>query len=228
MLKSVKFLQTSVTRFAFCFLLLLLFSSFNTPLPRHWYGTLTIKPMTFHLYIRYEGDSSRLYILSPKANEINLNKFSFGNDSLYFSRSDFYTEYHGRYRAASNTIDGIWTGEDQKRYPIIFRPVNPDTLVGLKPKVNPTFEWQDPDVMDDGLKTCAASQANIDIALLDSLTVSIMNERYPNIQSLIIAKDDCLIYEDYFYGWKPDDLWLIQSVTKSFRQCTYRDCPCQR
>ena len=172
--------------------------------------------MTFHLYIRYEGDSSSLYILSPKANEINLKKFSFGNDSLYFSRSDFYTEYHGRYRASSNSIDGTWTGEDHKRYPVIFRPVNPDTLVGLKPKVNPTFEWQDPDVMADGLKTCAASQANINTPLLDSLTVSIMNERYPNIQSLIIAKDDCLVYEDYFYGWKPDDLWLIQSVTKSF------------
>jgi CubicO group peptidase (beta-lactamase class C family) len=46
--------------------------------------------------------------------------------------------------------------------------------------------------------------------------LAIMSERYPNIHSLIISKDNCLVYEDYFYGWKSDDIWLIQSVTKSF------------
>ena len=219
MLNSVKLRQTSVMPFALRLLPILFCCSFDFqegPPPGHWYGTLMIKPMTFRLYLRNDGVSPQLFILSPKANEIRLDTSFFIKDSLRFNRSDFYTEYKGLYHSESNTIQGTWIDEDHKRYPIVFNPVDPDTLIGLNPKIGQTFEWQNPEQKSDGLRTCAASSSDINVPLLDSLTLSIMSERYPNIQSLIIAKDDCLVYEDYFYGWKPEDLWLIQSVTKSF------------
>jgi hypothetical protein len=211
--------KTSFLRFAVSFLPILFCCSFDFqegPPPSHWYGTLTIKPMTFQLYLRHDDVSPQLFILSPKANEIRLDTSYFIKDSLRFNRSDFYTEYKGLYHSESNTIQGTWIDEDHKHYPVIFNPVDPDTLIGLKPKIGEAFEWQNPEQKSDGLRTCASSSSGINTNLLDSLTLSIMNERYPNIHSLIIAKDDCLIYEDYFYGWKPEDLWLIQSVTKSF------------
>lgn len=184
--------------------------------PGHWFGLLKIKPATYRLYLKYDKPAYQLFILSPKANEIPLDTMYFKNDSLYFNRDDFYSEYKGSYRPASNTIHGFWTADDHKKYPVTFTPVDPDTLVGLHPRTTNALTWRNPTQKNDGLKTCLPSRVKINEMPLDSLSLLIMSEKFPHIHSLLIAKDDCLVYEDYFYGWKEEDIWLIQSVTKSF------------
>ena len=184
--------------------------------PGHWLGILKIKPVTYRIYLKLTGSSAQLFILNPKANEIPLDTLFFRNDSLYFNRSDFYSTFEGKYAPASNTIMGYWTDDGHKKHPVTFQPVNPDTLSGLRPKVAKTYVLMKPEERNDGLKVGSPTDARINTSLLDSLSYNIMREQFPNIHSLLIARNGLLIYEDYFYGWKADDLWLIQSATKSF------------
>ena len=184
--------------------------------PDHWLGLLTIKPITYRIYLKLTGPTAHLFILNPKANEIPLDTLFFRNDSLHFNRSDFYSKFEGKYALMSNTITGYWTDDSRKKHPVTFRPVNPDTLSGLRPKVGKTYVRKKPEQRADDLKIGSASEAMINIDLLDSLSYHIMREQFPNVHSLLIARNGFLIYEDYFYGWKPDDVWLIQSATKSF------------
>lgn len=189
---------------------------FQGPQPTgDWFGILKIKPITYLLYLKHSGTRSQLFILNPKANEIPLDTLYFKGDSLRFNREDFFSEFKGAYQSASNTIQGLWTDDGHKDHPVTFVPVDPDTLSGLRPRTTEDLTWQSPQQKDDGLKTCERPEG-VDPRRLDSLSISIIREKFPNIHSLLIAKDGCLFYEDYFYGWKPDDLWLIQSVTKSF------------
>jgi len=184
--------------------------------PGHWLGILKIKPVTYRIYLKLTGTSAQLFILKPKANEIPLDTLFFRNDSLYFSRSDFYSTFEGKYTPAVNTIMGYWTDDGHKKHPVTFQPVDPDTLSGLRPKVSKTYSLMKPIGRNDGLNVASPTDARIIAGVLDSLSYTIMREQFPNIHSLLIARNGFLIYEDYFYGWKANDLWLIQSATKSF------------
>ncbi|HEX6222935.1 MAG TPA: serine hydrolase, partial [Chryseolinea sp.] len=90
------------------------------------------------------------------------------------------------------------------------------TLAGLRPKVSQKYQWMLPKPQNDGLEIGTPASTRTSMPLLDSLTHRIMREEYPNVHALLIARSGVLIYEEYFFGWKPDDLWLIQSATKSF------------
>ncbi|HEX6226765.1 MAG TPA: hypothetical protein VFZ52_20240, partial [Chryseolinea sp.] len=80
----------------------------------HWLGILKIKPMTYRIFLKYDGAAGSVYILNPKSNEIPLETLYFRNDSLFFKRSDFYSTFRGKYVPASNTIDGYWTDDGHK------------------------------------------------------------------------------------------------------------------
>ena len=196
---------------------LLLFSILAQATPSgHWLGMLKIKKMTYRIYLKYSGSSGQLFILNPKRHEIPLDTLFFRNDSLYFKRSDFYSIFEGKYTTESNTIGGYWTDDGHKKHPVIFRPVDPDTLAGLRPKVLKTYQWKAPEDRGDDLKIGTLLETNTDINMLDSLSYRVMREQYPNIHAILISRNGLLIYEEYFYGWKAENLWLIQSATKSF------------
>ncbi|HYI78534.1 MAG TPA: serine hydrolase [Chryseolinea sp.] len=196
---------------------LLLFSMLAQATPSgHWLGMLNIKKMTYRIYLKYSGSSGQVFILNPKSHEIPLDTLFFRNDSLYFKRSDFYSIFEGKYTTKSNTIGGYWTDDGHKKHPVIFRPVDPDTLVGLRPKVLKTYQWKAPEDRGDDLKIGTLVETNTDINMLDSLSYRVMREQYPNMHAILISRSGLLIYEEYFYGWKAENLWLIQSATKSF------------
>jgi hypothetical protein len=135
---------------------------------------------------------------------------------LFFNRADFYSAYAGKFLKESNIIHGKWTDDGHKKHPVTFVPVNPDTVTGLHPRNLTLYTWKKPSIRKDGLTTCSLSDQNIRQGYLDSLTAKVMHEQYPNMHSILISRNGCLFYEEYFYGWKADDLWLIQSATKSF------------
>jgi CubicO group peptidase (beta-lactamase class C family) len=41
-------------------------------------------------------------------------------------------------------------------------------------------------------------------------------QRYPDVHSLLIVRNGCLVVEEYFDGWDSERLHTLQSVTKSF------------
>jgi hypothetical protein len=172
--------------------------------------------MTYRIYLKRENSSSQLFLLNPKANEIPLDTIFFRNDSLLFKRGDFFSTFAGQYHTRTNTIHGYWTDDAHKKHVMDFYPVDPDTLTGIRPRKERHFQWQHPLDRNDGLSSCSLPDQNINRALVDSLSYHIMTETYPNIHSLLISRNGCLVYEEYFYGWKANNLWLIQSATKSF------------
>ena len=180
-----------------------------------WFGNLNIKPYNFRLYLSVKHKSYQLFILNPKANQIQLDTLFFKNDTLFFRREDHTAAFTGKHNRQSNSIHGQWIFDDHKKYPVVFESINTDTLTGFHPRSNKTYAYKKPVQQIDGLKTCDLREHPVKSHLLDSLTYKIIDETFPNIHSLLIAKNNCLLYEEYFYGWKPNDLWLIQSVTKS-------------
>lgn len=51
--------------------------------------------------------------------------------------------------------------------------------------------------------------------LLDSMTTLVTGNSYPNMHSILIAKDGKLVYEQYFNGWNKDSLQDSRSAFKS-------------
>ena len=51
---------------------------------------------------------------------------------------------------------GYWTDDSHKKHHVIFQPVDPDTLSGLRPKVTKTYVRKKPEQRNDGLKIGSA------------------------------------------------------------------------
>jgi hypothetical protein len=54
--------------------------------------------------------------------------------------------------------------------------------------------------LNDGIKTATLSEAGMDTSVINELTNQITSGYYPNIHSLLIYKDNKLVYENYFKG----------------------------
>ena len=61
----------------------------------------------------------------------------------------------------------------------------------------------------------AADQSGLDANILKTLITEIENGKYGEIHSLLIRKNDKLVIEEYFEGFKPDQIHNVYSVTKS-------------
>jgi CubicO group peptidase (beta-lactamase class C family) len=73
-----------------------------------------------------------------------------------------------------------------------------------------------PSLTEEGLKCSSLTEVGLDSARIVALIDKILTREIPNIHSLLILKDDQLVLEEYFYGYSPDRLHRIHSVTKSF------------
>lgn len=85
-----------------------------------------------------------------------------------------------------------------------------------------------PAYLNDGIKTAVLSKAGLNTDSLNQLTTQIASGFYPNIHSLLIYKEDKLVYENYFFGndqkWGENlgviehninDLHDVRSISKS-------------
>src|SRR4051812_31786493 len=78
----------------------------------NWFGFLKIGSINYKIYVACNAKTSAVYILNPKANRIDLDTIFFRNDSLYFSRADFYSTFSGIYDQKRDNISGIWITDD--------------------------------------------------------------------------------------------------------------------
>ncbi len=180
-----------------------------------WFGQLSLSGINYRLCFNLDHHPPLLNV-TFRAREIALDTLYFQNDSLHFRLKEFYSEYSGRFDREKKTIDGFWTGEDSARYPLNFVPALTDTILGLHPKNTPTYTYEKPQLLDDGLATCALPDQSVDKEWTDSLIHEIMREKYPNIHSMLISRNNCLVVEEYFYAFRSDMHFGIQSATKSF------------
>ncbi len=92
------------------------------------------------------------------------------------------------------------------------------------------YTYSAPTQLGDGLQTASLGAVGMDTAKIVAMTKLILADTFPNIHSLLIFKDNKLVYENYFAGedyvtgkgevgyvdHTREDLHDVRSVTKSF------------
>lgn len=93
------------------------------------------------------------------------------------------------------------------------------------------YSYKSPKSYNDGLKTGSIEQVGMDSSFLNRLINCIYANKYDQVHSILIYKDDMLVFEEYlegnkykwdgeyYYGdrikWNKDSLHMIMSCTKS-------------
>jgi CubicO group peptidase (beta-lactamase class C family) len=104
-------------------------------------------------------------------------------------------------------------------------------IVSCKQDPSGQYTYRPPDNISDGLDTGPLDEVNIDPELIEEAVKSIQQGKYQEVHSMLIFKDDRLVLETYFQGyrfsyeaekhhgelmtWERDSLHRIMSVTKS-------------
>jgi CubicO group peptidase (beta-lactamase class C family) len=100
-------------------------------------------------------------------------------------------------------------------------PDSSDTVSVGAPRERP---WAPPQ-LDDGWNVASAQSVGLDPAALDSMTAVLrLGEEFQNIHAVLIAKDDRLVYEQYFLG--EDRRWRgteRETVSITFDRDTLHD-----
>jgi hypothetical protein len=197
-------------------IILCLSSCAPTELPKQdYFGALTIDGYTFRLVFTNKNEKPSLISVGFRGHDIPIGNASFRNDSLEFNRQDVFTSFKGHYDRSTGTITGTWIGEDTIAYPLTFGPVLSDTVVGLNPRTTNIYQYTIPPDEKDEINVCSLEGANINAALIDSLVRAIMKKKFRYVHSMLIARNNCLALEEYFYGYKREAHFGIQSATKS-------------
>lgn len=85
----------------------------------------------------------------------------------------------------------------------------------LKTAKDFNYKYQQPQDINDGLKTGSAESSGLDTSLLAEMMHKIINGTYPNVHSVLILKDGKLVFEEYFYEYTRDSVQEMRSATKS-------------
>lgn len=73
-----------------------------------------------------------------------------------------------------------------------------------------------PDKLADGWETASLAVQGMRLAPIDSMTKLIATDHYKNIHSVVIIKNNKLVYENYFNGYDRNMVHNLYSASKSF------------
>ena len=71
------------------------------------------------------------------------------------------------------------------------------------------YSYKKPEQLTDGLQSASIYNENIDSEAILKLVTEIIHQKYGRMESLLILKDNKLIVDEYFYGYKRTDLHKI-------------------
>lgn len=138
------------------------------------------------------------YPLKPFSDDVFLN---LSKDKIQFYRND------------QNTIAGYIADKDSFR--LLNRNVFfPKTM--WYPKLSSNYTYRQPEKLNDGLLTGDIANSGLDTGLLNTLMKKIIAGKYLNVHSVLIIKNNKLVFEEYFYEYTKDSLQELRSATKSF------------
>ncbi|HVS93009.1 MAG TPA: serine hydrolase [Mucilaginibacter sp.] len=142
------------------------------------------------------------YALRPKEKDVFLNN---ANDSVIFLRD------------RSGAVDGYVTDKDT--FKLISRDVHfPEQMWHPRMVPNPknfVYKYTKPKQLNDGLVTADLKGSGLDAELLATMTHKIVAGDYPNVHSVLIIKNNKLVFEEYFYEYTRDSLQDMRSASKS-------------
>ncbi len=73
-----------------------------------------------------------------------------------------------------------------------------------------------PAATGDGLPVGTLQGTGLDPKLLATMVTKIVDRSYPDVHSVLIIKDNKLVFEEYFYQYNRDSLHSLRSASKSF------------
>ena len=85
-------------------------------------------------------------------------------------------------------------------------------LIACTPKSDSIYKA--PINKNDGLTVSTLSQHHLDLNAFDKVNKDILNKKYGNIHSVLVIHKNELVVEQYYNGWKSNDLHFMASTTK--------------
>jgi len=142
------------------------------------------------------------YPLKPQGDD---NFRNAGNELVHFLRNK------------DHAISGYVTGRDT------FKILNKNVSYPVEmwyPRVvdhpeSYTYKYGVPAATDDGINVGTIVGTGLNPTLLSQMMLKIVNGEYPNVRSMLIIKNDKLVFEEYFYDYNRDKLQEMRSATKS-------------
>jgi CubicO group peptidase (beta-lactamase class C family) len=187
-----------------------------------WEGVLQLK-FVWKIDRDAQGNLiASLNIPDQKAYNIPVQNVLFKGDSLFLEinlSNSQRSSYAGIYNKQKNIIEGYYS-EGANKYPMTLT-ANTQLLENMAPRVDSSgnrilkYHYQVPKKIDDDWQTASLSEAGIDSTYINRLMEKILDESYKKINGILIVKDNKLVLEEYFYGYKRDQKHFIASVTKS-------------
>jgi len=105
-------------------------------------------------------------------------------------------------------------------------------IVGCQSEHSSPYIYQPPGNINDGLDVSTLAEVNIDLELMEKLVNDINRGKFDEVHSLLVFKDNKLVFEEYFEGhtfqwdapkahgelvtWDKSTDHMVMSVTKSF------------
>jgi hypothetical protein len=139
------------------------------------------------------------YPLRPIGKDLFLNN---GNDSVRFVRDN------------ERRISGYEVGKDRSK--ILSREVTFPKQMWYARLDAGNYIYNQPKNTGDGLATGDLKDSGLNPALLVEMVNKISSEYYKGVHSILILKNNKLVFEEYFYEYTIDSLHELRSATKSF------------
>jgi CubicO group peptidase (beta-lactamase class C family) len=144
------------------------------------------------------------YPLTPARKDVFLNN---GKQEVQFIRN------------SSQDIIGYTVKNDEPdhMFKLLTKEVSfPETMWYPRKNATGKYKYIEPKNIHDGLQTGSLKGTGLDSSALVQMVDKIVDGSLPNVHSVLIIKDEKLVFEEYFYEYNQEALQQIRSATKSF------------
>ncbi|MCP4727626.1 MAG: serine hydrolase [bacterium] len=118
--------------------------------------------------------------------------------------------YNGKFDLENQTLTGKIQYSDGTS-----RDFNFERTGSAEAEDTGVYTYEGPPETGDGLMTASLSSVNMDSEKIITAVEKIRQGKYGMLNSFLLIKDGKLVLEEYFNGYKRENLFGIQSVTKS-------------
>jgi CubicO group peptidase (beta-lactamase class C family) len=108
----------------------------------------------------------------------------------------------------------LFYGNSGGKRKVNMTKLNPSNLMGYKPLPKQEYTYSVPHFLDSVVKTTSFNEVGIDSSMLDFMP-KMNSGKYDHIHSIIITKNNRLVFEEYFHGYNREYLHDIRSSFKS-------------
>ena len=125
--------------------------------------------------------------------------------------------YRGQLSADGRELDGDLDMGGGRRQQLHLSRLPLDAVPGVlpRPSAEEPYVYRRPAETEDGWATASATDAGLELAQIQGLVGDVVAGDAGLIHSLLLVKGDKLVVEEYFHGFRREDLHAIHSCTKS-------------